>query len=146
MEQHEVDVDVVDLETVVDAAPPVDDRVSFLPGNALHPDTWPTDTDDASYDGAVLSYLFSSIPGDTHEPLLDALAERDVRWIAVHDFMVGSGAHAAAWSLQHAVFVPGHRSRSADEIGTMLDERGYEVTVDRPIVDEMTALVVGART
>ena len=98
-----------------------------------------------SYDGAVLSYLFSSIPGDAHEQLLDQLADRDMRWVAVHDFMVGSGDHAAAWSLQHAVFVPGHRSRSDEDISDLLQSRGYETTVTRPIVDEMTTLIVGVR-
>lgn len=142
---HGVDVDVVDLDAVVDSAPPVDDRVSFVAGSALDPATWPTDTDDVQYDGAVLSYLFSSIPGDTHESLLDALVERDVRWIAIHDFMVGGGAHAAAWSLQHAVFVPNHRSRSVDDLATMLSDRGFEVDAAAPIVDEMTTLVVGQR-
>lgn len=142
---HDVDVDVVDLDAVVDSAPPVDDRVSFVAGSALDPATWPTDTDDVQYDGAVLSYLFSSIPGDTHESLLDALVERDVRWIAIHDFMVGGGAHAAAWSLQHAVFVPNHRSRSVDDLATMLSDRGFEVDAAAPIVDEMTTLVVGQR-
>ena len=143
--QHDVEVDVVDLSVVVDNAPPVDDRVSFVPGSALDPSTWPTDTDDVRYDGAVLSYLLSSIPGETHEPLLDALAERDLRWIAVHDFMIGSGSHAAAWSLQHAVFVPGHCSRSAEDVSSMLADRGFEVDPAAPVVDEMTTLVVGTR-
>lgn len=142
---RDADVDVVDLPSVVESAPPVGDRVHFLAGDALDPSTWPTDTDGVAYDGAVLSYLFSSIPGDTHEPLLNALAERDVRWIAVHGFMTGSGAHAAAWSLQHAVFVPGHRSRSADDIGDLLSDREYAVETTRSIVDEMTTLVVGVR-
>lgn len=148
VKQHDVDVDVVDLDMVVDSAPPVGDRVSFIAGSALDPTTWPTDadTESARYDGAVLSYLFSSIPGDTHESLLDALADRDVRWIAIHDFMVGTGAHAAAWSLQHAVFVPDHRSRSVDELSTMLSDRGFEVEGASPIVDEMTTLVVGHRS
>ena len=146
VKHHDVEVDVVDLDVVVESAPPVDDRVSFVPGSALDPTTWPTDTDDVSYDGAVLSYLLSSIPGDTHEPLLDALAERDVRWIAVHDFMVGGGAHAAAWSLQHAVFVPGHRSRSVDDLTTMLVDRGFDVEPPTPVVDEMTTLLVAERS
>lgn len=144
-EIHEVPVDVVDLDVVVDAAPPVGDAVRFVAGNALDPTTWPTATHDVDYDGAILSYLFSSIPGDTHGPLLDALAELGVRWIAVHGFMVGSGAYAAAWSLQHAVFVPGHRSRSAEDIGDMLRDRGFEPSPPTQVVDDMTALVVGTR-
>jgi hypothetical protein len=42
------------------------------------------------YDGVVLSYWFSSIPGAEHEPLLAELAQRGVRWIAIHDFMAGT--------------------------------------------------------
>jgi hypothetical protein len=145
VKHHDVEVDVVDLDVVVDTAPPVDERVSFVAGSALDPATWPTDTDDVSYDGAVLSYLFSSVPGDTHDSLLDALTERDMSWIAIHDFMLGGGAHAAAWSLQHAVFVPNHRSRSIDELSTMLSTRGFEVDAATPIVDDMTTLVVGHR-
>lgn len=142
---HDVDVDVVDLATVVDAAPPVGDRVRFVAGDALDPESWPTDRDD-TYDGAILSYLFSSIPGDQHEPLLDALADRDVRWVAVHGFLVDGGAHAAAWSLQHAVFVPGHRSRRVDEVESMMAERGWSDVTSSPLVDEMTTLVIGRRT
>lgn len=146
VKHHDVDVDVVDLDVVVDSAPPVGDRVSFIAGSALDPTTWPSDTDSDRYDGVVLSYLFSSIPGDAHESLLDSLAESDMRWIAIHDFMVGGGAHAAAWSLQHAVFVPDHRSRSIDELSTMLTDRGFEVEPSSPVVDEMTTLVVGCRS
>ncbi|MEM8747316.1 MAG: class I SAM-dependent methyltransferase [Actinomycetota bacterium] len=141
---HEVDVDVVDLPNVVVAAPPVGDRVRFVAGDALDPASWPTDRDE-SYDGAILSYLFSSIPGDRHGPLLDALAEHGVRWVAVHDFLVDGGAHAAAWSLQHAVFVPGHRSRRVAEVEEMLAQRGWATSSTSPLVDEMTTLVVGRR-
>ena len=140
---HAVDVDVVDLDLVVDAAPPAGDAVTFHAGNALDPTTWPSSG--AGHDGAVLSYLLSSIPGDRHEPLVAALAERGVRWIAVHDFMVGSGAHAAAWSLQHAVFVPGHTSRSSADVSDLLAAHGYETSVERPLVAEMTTLVVAER-
>ncbi len=145
VKHHDVDVDVVDLDVVIESAPPVDDRVSFVAGSALDPTSWPTDTDGVRYDGTVLSYLFSSIPGDTHEALLDALTERDMRWIAIHDFMVGGGSHAAAWSLQHAVFVPKHRSRSVDEVSSMLADRGFEVDAASSVIDEMTTLVVGHR-
>ena len=140
--EHDVPVDVVDLELVVSSAPPVDGDVTFHPGNALDPSTWPTDTVGTRYDGAVLSYLLSSVPGDCHEPIISALVERGVQWIAVHDFMVGAGTWAAAWSLQHAVFVPRHRSRTSGEIASILSRHGFHQTVDCPLVDEMTHLVV----
>ena len=139
--RHDVDVDVVDFATVVSSAPAGSERVKFLAGNALDPATWP----EQAYDGVVLSYLFSSIPGSAQEPLLAALADRGVRWIAIHDFMAGSGRWASAWSLQHAVFVPEHRSRSAVAIGAMLNAAGFDTVSSAPLIDEMTTLVVGTR-
>lgn len=138
-ERHGVDVDVVDLEPVVSAAPRTHERVSFHSGSALDATTWPSDRD---YDGAVLSYLFSSVPGSTHGEVLDGLQEANVRWVAIHDFFLDSGAHAAAWSLQHAVFVPGHTSRTTSEIGEELAARGWTEQATHPLVDGMTSLVV----
>lgn len=138
---REVDVDVVDFETVISSAPVGSERVNFLDGNALDTATWP----EGPYDGVILSYLFSSIPGHAQESLLASLAKRGVRWIAIHDFMVGSGRWAAAWSLQHAVFVPEHRSRSEQEVAEMLDHIGFEVSASSPLIDEMTTLVIGLR-
>lgn len=143
--RHALDVDVVDLAPVTAAAPDAGPRVTFAVGDALDPTTWPTDTRGERYDGAILSYLFSSIPGERHQGLLAALAERDVRWIAVHGFLLGGGAHAAAWSLQHAVFVPGHVSRSVDDVIDMLSHVGFGRTTARPLVDDMTTLVVAER-
>jgi hypothetical protein len=141
-ERHEVPVDVVDLGVVVGSAPPAGSRVSFLEGSALDPATWPTGID---YDGAILSYLLSSVPGSSHVPLLDALVERGVRWIAVHDFMVDRCALAAEWSLQHAVFVPGHRSLTAARLSDELVARGFGSVDVQPVVDQMTAMVTGVR-
>ena len=142
-ERHEVDVDVVDLEPVVSAAPPAHERVRFVAGSALDPSTWPTGR---NYEGAVLSYLFSSVPGSTHEGVLDGLAETGVEWVAVHDFFLDSGAYAPSWSLQHAVFVPGHRSSTTDEVSTMLAARGWTEVTTAPLVDEMTSLVIARST
>ncbi|MEM7141457.1 MAG: class I SAM-dependent methyltransferase [Actinomycetota bacterium] len=138
--RHDVAVDVVDLEPVVASAPP-QDGVRFLGGSALDPATWPNE----DYDGVVLSYLLSSVPGETHAPLFAQLAERGVRWVAVHDFMLGGGSLVASWSLQHAVFVPGHVSRSIDDVSTMLGDAGFSVASTAPLVDEMTSLVVASR-
>ena len=140
--QHKQQVDVVDLATVVESAPQAGDSVRFLAGNALDASTWPTEP---NYDGAVLSYLFSSIPGTHHLPLLKDLARLGVRWIAVHDFLLNGGVHAAPWSLQHAVFVPGHCSRSIDELASLLNEAGFTGIETHPVVDEMTTMVVGQR-
>ncbi len=141
-ERHDVHVDVVDLEPVIATAPTPGDGVALVAGDALHPTTWPADP---AYDGAVLSYLFSSIPADRHAGVVDALAARGVRWIAVHDFVLDAGAHAPAWCLQHAVFVPGHRSYTSVEVGELLGAGGFPDTSVHPIVDEMTAMVVATR-
>ena len=141
-ERHEVDVDVVDLEPVVAPAPPGHDRVEFHSGSALDATTWPSDR---TYDGAVMSYLFSSVPGDAHREVLDGLHDADVRWVAIHDFFLDSGAYAAAWSLQHAVFVPEHTSRTTSEIGDQLSDRGWTELTTHPLVDDMTSLVVAQR-
>ena len=141
-DRHQQRVDVVDLTTVVESAPEAGDQVRFLAGNALDASTWPAQTD---YDGAILSYLFSSIPGSHHLPLLKELANRGLRWIAVHDFMLDGGIHAAPWSLQHAVFVPGHCSRSIGELSAMLNEAGFSGIETHGVVDEMTTMVVGTR-
>lgn len=138
--RHDVVVDVVDLAPVVESAPPAD-GVRFEPGNALDPDTWP----DRRYDGAILSYLLSSVPGDTHEGVVSALADRDIEWVAVHDFMLGGGELAPAWSLQHAVFVPGHTARSVGDVSAILSDAGFTSVDVRPVVDEMTTLVLASR-
>jgi hypothetical protein len=141
-DRHAVDVDVVDLAPVVAAAPPAGERVTFLEGSALDPETWPVEVE---YDGVVLSYLLSSVPGATHEPLLAALADRGVRWIAIHDFMTDRGELAAAWSLQHAVFVPGHRSFTSEQVSSQLTSYGFGSLAVNPIVDQMTAMVTAVR-
>jgi hypothetical protein len=138
--RHAVDVDVVDLGPVVSAAPPAGDRVTFIEGSALDPATWPSGVE---YDGVVLSYLLSSVPGATHGPTLAALADRGVRWIAVHDFMIDRGEFAAVWSLQHAVFVPGHRSFTSGQVAGQLAGLGFGAIETVSIVDGMTAMVTG---
>ena len=138
--RHDVEVDIVDLDPVVASAPP-QAGVRFLPGSALDPATWP----DGDYDGVVLSYLLSSVPDEVHQPLLEQLFARRVRWIAVHDFMLGGGSLVAAWSLQHAVFVPGHVSRTIDDVASMLTTAGFTVISSVPLVDDMTTLTIAHR-
>jgi hypothetical protein len=59
--------------------------------------------------------------------------------------VLDAGAHAPAWCLQHAVFVPGHRSYTSIEVGELLGAGGFPDTSVHPIVDEMTAMVVATR-
>lgn len=138
-DRHGVPVDVVDLEPVIESAPDAPEAVVFESGSALDPDTWP----DRDYDGAMLSYLFSSVPGENHGPVLEELGERGLRWVAVHDFMIDGGELAPAWSLQHAVFVPGHVSRRVDDVAELLVSAGFDQIETAPVVAEMTTLVIG---
>lgn len=138
--RHDVPVDVLDLAPVVASAPAAE-GVTFKAGSALDPATWPTQ----GYDGAILSYLLSSVPGDTHAAVISALADRNIQWIALHDFLLGGGDLAPAWSLQHAVFVPGHVSRSVDGVGDLLRSAGFSTIQSEPVVDDMTTLVLAAR-
>jgi hypothetical protein len=140
--RHGAEVDVVDLAPVIETAPEPDDGVELLVGDALDPATWPEGRD---HDGAVLSYLLSSIPAGRHADVVGALAGRGVRWIAIHDFLLDAGAHAPAWCLQHAVFVPGHRSSTSSDVGDLLRANGFTGVTVHPIVDEMTAMVVAVR-
>lgn len=140
--RYDVEVDVVDLEPVVGAAPRSDERVQFHPGSALDASTWPAAR---TYDGAVMSYLLSSVPGSAHGEVLDDLCEAEVRWVAVHDFFLDSGDYAPSWALQHAVFVPGHQSLTTGTIGEDLAARGWTQQTVRPLVDQMTSLVVATR-
>ncbi|GEM_PF-2538441 len=140
--RYEVDVDVVDLAPVVNSAPDSHQQVSFHTGSALDPETWPTNH---RYDGAVLSYLLSSVPGSSHTDVLDGLRDCDVRWVAIHDFFLDSGAYAPSWALQHAVFVPGHTSRTTSEMSDALADRGWTEIETHSLIDEMTSLVVACR-
>lgn len=54
-------------------------------------------------------------------------------------------AEATAWSLQHAVFVPQHTSRSAHTVSSMLDAAGFQTLSSEPLIDEMTTLVIATR-
>ena len=93
----------------------------------------------------MLSYLLSSIPAAEHARVLAALTGLGVRWIAVHDFLLDAGDHAPAWCLQHAVFVPGHRSYTSGEVRDLVEARGFTGLSVHPIVDEMTSMVVATR-
>lgn len=138
-DRHGVPVDVVDLDPVVESAPEAAELVTFEPGSALDPDTWP----ERSYDGAVLSYLLSSVPGECHQPVLEELGRRGMRWVAIHDFMIEGGELAPAWSLQHAVFVPGHTSRRVEDVAELLGSAGFAEVETASVVSDMTTMVIG---
>ncbi|GHG94979.1 methyltransferase [Pseudodonghicola xiamenensis] len=89
------------------------DRIAYVEGNALET-AWP-----GAQDAVLMSYLFSGVPGETHDGLVgrafDHLAPGG-RFL-LHDFVVRADRTgpklAALWQLQHTAFTP--RARSLDE-------------------------------
>lgn len=116
------------------------DRISYVEGNALETD-WP-----GGQDVILMSYLFSGVPGETHNGLLARAKDRLTAGgrFLLHDFVVRSDRSgpklAALWQLQHTAFTP--RARSLDEgwLRNALEKAGFEdVSVD-VMIPEMTML------
>ena len=100
-------------------------QVTFQPGNALS-DEWPT-----GQDAILMSYLLSSIPGDTIPNLLqrayDTLTPNG--HIVLHDFILDDDRQGpkmtALWALQHVVFTPGAVSMTQADLTGRLDQIGF---------------------
>lgn len=116
------------------------DRISFVEGNALEAE-WP-----GAQDVILMSYLFSGVPGETHEGLIaravDNLAPGG-RYL-VHDFIVHgdrSGPKLAAlWQLQHTAFTPKARSLDEDWLMQALSRAGLKKVEIATMIPEMTML------
>ncbi|MWD27620.1 methyltransferase domain-containing protein [Aquicoccus sp. SCR17] len=121
------------------------DRIEYVEGNALKTE-WP-----GGQDVILMSYLFSGIPGDTHESLLarahDHLAPGGR--LLVHDFVVDAERTgpklAALWQLQHTAFTPEARSLDAGWLETALTGAGLEGVTVAPMIPEMTMLAQGRK-
>ncbi|MBK1634572.1 methyltransferase [Rhodovulum adriaticum] len=121
------------------------DRIVYVEGNALEAD-WPT-----GQDSILMSYLFSGVPGETHEGLI----ARAVAHLApggrlmIHDFVVKADRTgpklAALWQLQHTAFTP--RARSLDEawLRDALQDAGLESVEVTEMIPEMTMLATGRK-
>ncbi|AHM05300.1 hypothetical protein roselon_03022 [Roseibacterium elongatum DSM 19469] len=116
------------------------DRISYIEGNALETD-WP-----GGQDVILMSYLFSGVPGVTHDGLIRAAMERlnPGGLLLIHDFVVHADRTgpklAALWQLQHTAFTP--RARSLDEgwLVSALDRGGFEDVTVSEMIPEMTML------
>lgn len=116
------------------------DRITYQPGNALETD-WP-----GGQDVVLMSYLFSGVPGVTHDGLLaKALAALNPGGrLLIHDFVVRADRSgpvlAALWQLQHTAFTP--RARSLDEgwLARALPAAGFAEVQIAPMIPEMTML------
>jgi len=128
-------------EYVADAG--LADRVNYIPGDLLNTD-WPD-----GQDIVLMSYIFSSVPGECLTDLVGQAADalKPGGRLVVHDFMVEpdrSGPKLAAlWQFQHTAFNPHARSVSTDWAEQALSDAGFESTTVEPMIPGMTSVVSG---
>eukprot|EP00040_Diaphanoeca_grandis_P022844 m.123420 g.123420 ORF g.123420 m.123420 type:complete len:406 (-) comp28987_c0_seq1:171-1388(-) len=127
------------------ASADIGQRVDFVPGNALESD-FPQDQC-----GVLMSYLSSSVPGDTLEPLYKKAfdATRSGGVIYIHDFMVENDRNgpplAALWALQHMVFTPGAKSLTPDFITKTLEAAGWTDVRVKDLIPGMTKVAIAKK-
>lgn len=115
-------------------------RITYLEGNALEAD-WPE-----GQDIVLMSYLFSGVPGETHDRLIrqafDVLNPGGM--VLIHDFVVKADRSgpplAALWQLQHTAFTPEARSLDAGWLTGALEAGGFTDAGIRTMIPEMTML------
>ena len=121
----------------------LEDRVSFQPGDLLRAD-WPD-----GQDVVLMSYIFSSVPGNKIADLVQHAADvlKPGGRLIVHDFMVNAERDgpklAALWQFQHTAFNPQARSVSTEWAEDTLNDAGFQKTAVRPMIPGMTSVVSG---
>ncbi|QPM89643.1 methyltransferase [Pseudooceanicola algae] len=121
------------------------ERITYLDGNALEAE-WPM-----GQDIVLMSYLFSGVPGETHDGLIAKAMEvlNPGGIILVHDFIVEADrtgpSLAALWQLQHTAFTPEARSLDAGWLTGALTQAGFEGSGIRVMIPEMTMLAQGRK-
>ncbi len=116
------------------------DRISYREGNALEAD-WPE-----GQDVVLMSYLFSGVPGDSHDGLIEkALSVLNPGGkILIHDFIVEADrtgpSLAALWQLQHTAFTPEARSLDAGWLTDTLSDGGFTEVSIATMIPQMTML------
>ena len=119
------------------------DRIRFVGGDLIKTD-WPR-----NQDVILMSYIFSSVPGET----LTGLVRRARESLApggrllVHDFMVTPEREgpklAALWQFQHTAFNPHAKSVDTEWAEQQLAQAGFSEIECRPMIPGMTFLVTG---
>lgn len=121
------------------------DRISYREGNALEA-AWP-----AGQDVVLMSYLFSGIPGDTHDRLISQAFDilNPGGLVLIHDFIVEEDRTgpmlAALWQLQHTAFTPEARSLDAGGLQAALASAGFVDIGIVPMIPQMTKLAKGRK-
>lgn len=127
------------------AAAGLSDRITYVEGNALEED-WP-----GGQDVVLMSYLFSGVPGETHERLLRQAFDvlNPGGQVLIHDFVVEEDRSgpmlAALWQLQHTAFTPEARSLDVGWLDGALAEAGFTGVTVKPMIPEMTMLAQGTK-
>mgnify|MGYP003676654068 CR=1 FL=1 len=116
-------------------------RVNYVPGDLL--DTkWPE-----GQDVVLMSYIFSSVPGERIPELVEQAASvlNPGGRLIVHDFMVEPDRTgpklAALWQFQHTAFNPHARSVSTDWAQETISSAGFEDASVEPMIPGMTSVV-----
>ncbi|MGR3802311.1 methyltransferase [Marinibacterium profundimaris] len=121
------------------------DRITYHEGNALEAE-WPK-----GQDIVLMSYLFSGVPGDTHDRLIQQAwgVLNPGGMILIHDFVVKADRSgpplAALWQLQHTAFTPEARSLDAGWLTETLNQGGFKDVDVRTMIPEMTMLAQGVK-
>lgn len=121
------------------------DRIVYREGNALESE-WPE-----GQDAILMSYLFSGVPGELHEGLVErARAHLDPGGrLMIHDFVVNADRTgpklAALWQLQHTAFTPKARSLDDAWLEEVLGAAGFVDVGVGPMIPGMTMLAMGRK-
>ena len=121
------------------------DRIAYIEGNALETD-WPK-----GQDIILMSYLFSGVPGETHDRLLRQAYEclNPGGRLLIHDFVVETSREgpklAALWQLQHTAFTPRAVSLDKGWLKGALTQTGFQEVSVSEMIPEMTMLAVGRK-
>lgn len=121
----------------------LEDRIEFVPGNALDYD-WPGEVD-----AVLMSYLLGGVPGEE----VAKLSEHAFKTLKpggvfmVHDFMVGDDrqgpAMAALWALQHLCYTPQAISLTQASVSEEMRRAGFADIAGGDLIAGMTKYVVG---
>ena len=121
------------------------DRIRYVEGDGRE-DIWPR-----GQDVLLMSYLFSGVPGEAHEPLMRRAYEHLAPGghYLIHDFIVDADRSgpklAALWQLQHTAFTPEARSLDTDSLQETLKATGFQKVRIETMIPEMTMLAKGRK-